>query len=141
MGEEEQLSAEDQKILDSLMGNVPGTSNEKYTSHSFLYDVAKSKDTTKTGFLKEEEIGVMSNPIRSFKHLALFSKDIMKNDDLYNFFNASSEIETSTSLSREGFLTKLAVVTRKEFSDITKTRKENKSWFKKKDTTPQPPEA
>ena len=128
----EELTMEEKEELKDILGGYPNVDN-KQSVHTFLHNVATAKDTTKLGNLKEEEIGMLSNPIRSFKHLALFSKEIMKNDSLANFFNSSSEIGTSTSLSREGFLTKLAVVTRREMADVTAPRKENKGWFKKKD--------
>jgi len=49
-------------------------------------------------------------------------------------FKAEAEIATSTSLSKEGFLINRSVLTRKEITDpFNKPKKENKSWFKKKE--------
>jgi len=44
-----------------------------------------------------------------------------------------AEIQTATSLSKEGFLMKLSVTSKKEMADVTpKTKKKNSGWFKKK---------
>lgn len=139
MGEEEELkeavselSPAEKEEMAGLLGYGGSTPEGKHNVHTFLHNVATADDTTKLGNLREEEIGVLENPIRSFKFLGLFADKIMRKEGLRDFFNARSEIGTSTSLSRGGFLTKLAVVTRKELSDVTpKERKENKSWFKR----------
>jgi hypothetical protein len=136
----DELTPEEQAELNALMNSVPGNSDKKYSTHSFLYDVATTKDTTRLGFLKEEEIGQLTNPIRSFKHLELFANKIMNNPELAGFFGASSEIGTSTSLSREGFLTKLAVIQKKQIEDVTKQPRKNKGWFSKKEEAPEGPQ-
>ena len=110
--------------------NVP---EGKHNVHTFLHNVVTANDTTKLGVLTNEELGSMSNPIRSFKHLGLFAKTIMKKEGLGDFFNAQSEIGTSTSLSRNGTLVKLAVVQHRKIEDVTKEPKQNKGWFKQKD--------
>jgi hypothetical protein len=127
----EELSEAERIELASLMGNYGASIPEgKQNVHTFLHNVAVANDTTKLGNLKDEEIGTLENPIRSFKFLALFAEKVMKKDELKNFFNARSEIGTSTSLSRGGFLTKLAVVQRRELADVTKPEvKPNKGWF------------
>lgn len=128
------LTPDEKKEMGELLGYGGQTPDGKHNVHTFLHNVATADDTTKLGNLREEEIGMLENPIRAFKFLALFSDQVMKKPGLKDFFNARSEIGTSTSLSRGGFLTKLAVVTRKELADVSpKERKENKSWFKKAD--------
>jgi len=115
-----------------LLGYGSNLPDPKQNVHTFLFNVATADDTTKLGNLKEEEIGMMPNPIRAYKNLGLFAKDIMGKDELYSFFNANSEIVTSTSLSREGFLVDHAVIQKRELKDATKPRKPNSSWFKPK---------
>lgn len=132
----EELSEAERIELAGLMANY-GTSlpEGKQNVHTFLHNVATAKDTTKLGNLLNEEIGSLENPIRAFKFLALFANDVMGKKELGEFFDKRSEIGTSTSLSRGGFLTKLAVIQRRELTskDISTTeRKENKSWFKSK---------
>jgi len=133
---DEQLSEKEKEEVREILGYGGNIPDPKQNVHTFLHNVATADDTTKLGNLREEEIGVLENPIRSFKFLALFSEKVMKKQGLRDFFISRSEIGTSTSLSRGGFLTKLAVVTRKELSDVTpKERKPSSSWFKKKDKT------
>ena len=128
------LSNTEMEQLASALGYGASSPEGKHNVHTFLHNIATAKDTTKIGFLKEEEIGLPKNPVRTYKTLASIAGSIMDNEDLANYFNNKSEILTSTSLSREGFLDKLAVVQRRELADVTsKPRKENKGWFKPKD--------
>jgi hypothetical protein len=124
--------SEKQEIRDVLGygSNIPDT---KQNVHTFLFNVATADDTTKLGNLIESEIGTPSNPIRSFKHLGLFAGEIMNREELAKYFRANSEIVTSTSLSRAGFLVDRAVLQKREMKDATTVRKENKGWFKKKE--------
>lgn len=130
----EELTESEKQEIKELLGYGSSTSEGKHNTHSFLYNVATAQDTTRLGNLTDEEIGKLDNPIRAYKFLALFADKIMKKDGLKDFFNSRSGIGTDTSLSRQGFLTKLAVVTRKELADVSpKDKKKNKSWFKSKD--------
>ena len=134
MTEESQpeLSEAEKKEFIDLMGYGSNLPDNKQNVFTFLFNVATAEDTTKLGYLKDEEIGNMPNPTRSYKHLALFSNEIMKKKGLGNFFSKNSEILTSTSLSRDGFLVDRAVVQKRELKDATKQHKENSGWFKKK---------
>ena len=124
-----------EEMVDEL-GKLVGTSpvgEDRDNVHTFLRKVAESKDTTKTGKLKEEELGQLDQTVRSYKELGLISGKIMNNDYFRDYFNDEAEIVTSTSLSKDGFLTSLAVLTRKEIADKTNTtHKKNKGWFGKK---------
>ena len=109
------------------------TAEEKQNVHSFLHNVATSEDTTKTGFLSTEEIGAPILPVRTYKELALFCKEVANMEYFSDYFIKKAEITTSTSLSKDAKLLTLAVINRTEVDDLTKApRKENKSWFKPK---------
>lgn len=132
--EDIQLTPEEKQLLETYVpGYGASMPEDKLSLFSFLRKVIEHTDTTKLGFLKEEEIGQPKHPIRTFKRLALVSDQIIDNPFFKDFFNANSEIITSTSLSREGKLLNMAVIQRKQLEDITKPKKENKGWFKKKD--------
>lgn len=106
---------------------------QKQTQHSFFTNVIKSEDTTKTGNLNDEEIGTPDLPERSNKELALFCEDVWEQKDWADLFKKKAEILTSTSLSKDALLLKLAVTNKKEMADLTPSKKkENKGWFKKK---------
>lgn len=110
---------------------------EKHNAHTFLNAVATAEDTTKVGFLKEEEVGIPKLSARTLKGLALYCKDIGGEDEWAEFFNKSAEILTSTSLSKDGFLDNLAIVQRREISNLTpKPRKINKGWFGRRKEVP-----
>lgn len=134
--EEFVTEAELEQQLAHLIGTTP-QGEDKQTVHKFLHNVATAKDTTKVGFLNEEELGKPELTERACKELALISKKIMGNDFFKEYFEEEAEILTSTSLSKEAKLLELAVVQRREVADITKKEKpkENKGWFKKKNVS------
>jgi hypothetical protein len=110
---------------------------QKYNVFTFLNNIAKAEDTTKTGNLSKEELGTSQLPIRTYKELKLFCERI-GSDKMgkawAEYFKDMSEIQTSTSLSKEGFLDRLAVLQRKELADLSPTEKrKNSGWFKKKE--------
>lgn len=126
------LSSEEMETLTKLMGTTP-LPDEKHNVHTFLFNVATAKDTTKLGFLEPEELGKPKLPVRSNKNMALIADKIMENDMFKEYFLAEGEITTATSLSKEGFLMKMAVTQKREIADVTKKRKISRGWFKKKE--------
>lgn len=132
MGDDE-LSMAEKEELKEILGYGSSVPEGKHNVHTFLHNVATADDTTKLGYLKDEEIGSMENPVRALKFLGAFAEDIMGKKELGDFFRTRAEIGTSTSLSRDAILIKLAVTQKKELADISKvaSKKENKGWFKK----------
>ena len=107
--------------------------DEKSNVHSFLKNIVTADDTTKLGFLSEDELGKMKHPLRTYKNLALISGKIMDNPYFQEYFTAEGEIVTATSLSKEAKLISLAVIQRRQIEDLTHRRKPNKGWFRKKE--------
>lgn len=130
---EEQSTQEEAETREILRGFYEGKQN----IHSFLKDVIKSEDTTRTGNLDMTELGYPKLPVRTYKELQLFCNDIgSKKSGWGDYFNKMSEIQTSTSLSKEAILLKLSATLRREslLADVSPERKEvkeNKGWFKK----------
>jgi hypothetical protein len=106
--------------------------NPKHNTHTFLNKVLSTKDSTKVGFLSESELGFPLHNVRAMQELSLWAKDVMNNPFVSDYFAAEGEITLATSLSRLGFLDKLAVTQTRQVADLTKPRAENKSWFKPK---------
>ena len=130
---EDMTEEEAKKLLDQF-------SESKESIPSVFLRVIKSDDTLKTANLSEEELGTPHLPVRTYKELALFSKDVCSEQELADYFNAMSEIQTASSLSKEALLLKLLVTSKKEISDVTPTNKrENKGWFKGKNKQQPPP--
>jgi len=113
---------------------VRDLANQKESIQTFFTNVIKADSTTKTGNLSQEELGEPNLPLRSYKELQLFSKEIWGQSEWADYFEKEGEILSSTSLSKDALLLKLAVTTKKELADVTpKERKKNTGWFKKKD--------
>jgi hypothetical protein len=111
-------------------------SEGKANVHSFFTNVIKANDTTKTGNLNQDELGMSKLPVRTYKELALFSKEIANEDGWADYFNKMSEIQTAKSLSKDAILIKLSVTNKKELADMTPEKKKNKGWFSRKEETP-----
>ncbi len=109
----------------------------KSNLHSFFTQIIKTPDTTRTGNLSTDELGMPQLPVRSYKELSLFCEDIGNMSTFSDFFEKTSRNITDTSLSKDAILIKLAVTIKKELSDLTPEKKQNKGWFKKKETIPQ----
>jgi len=98
-------------------------------THTFFTDVIKSKSTTKTGNLDKDELGIPRLTQRGIKELELFCQDTFEDKGWENYFHDLAEIQTSTSLSKDAILIKLAVTSKKELADVTPERKKNKGMF------------
>jgi hypothetical protein len=109
----------------------------KSNLHSFFTNVVKSHDTIKTGNLNSDELGMTVLPVRTYKELSMFCEDVANLKGFSSYFDKMSEIVTSSSLSKDAILMKLAVTIKKELADITPEKKSNKGWFKSKDTNQQ----
>lgn len=130
------LTPEEKEELQKYLGSYGApTPDPKHNVHTFLDMIARAKDTSKLGNLKDEELGIMSHTVRANKVAHLIANEIIGDKELADYYAKKSEITTATSLSRGGFLPKLAVITKKEstVADLTPEKKENKGWFKKKE--------
>jgi len=122
--------------MSEIIGAIP-MKEETQNVHTFLYNVATARDTTKTGNISVEELGMPILPVRTYKELALFCGEVANMGYFSDYFNKKAEIVTSTSLSKEAKLLDLAVVNRREVADVTKQPpKPNKGWFKPKNRVP-----
>jgi hypothetical protein len=139
MVEETEISDEEAilKIAQVMKDNAP-TPDEKVNVHTFLREVVVTPDTTRVGNLRVDkdidELGIPAYTLRGSKELSLISDKIMDNDYFKGYFEQHSQDTTATSLSREGFLLKLATIQTKQIADVTKRRRINKGWFGKSKT-------
>ena len=131
----EELTPEQVVLLEDAMKAYGAPQpEEKHNIHVFLNKVATSSDTTKTGNLTIEEIGITPFSLRSYKTMALMSGQLCNDDIWEKYFKDRGEILTSTSLSKDAKLLSLAVVQKRELADVTtKSVKPNSGWFKKKE--------
>jgi len=117
--------------INSLIGTAP-LPEEKQNVHTFLHNVAIAKDTTKLGYLTEDEIGLPKLPLRTYKELTLFCEVVLDKPYFAEYFRRKGEILTATSLSKEAKLLSLAVTTTRQVTGVPveKPRKENTGWFR-----------
>jgi len=128
---------EEEDYLQAMMGSLPGK-EDRLNTHAFLTAVVKSKDTTRIGNLKEEEVGLPKLPLRTYKELSLFCKDVANMDYFSDYFDKKGQILTATSLSKDAKLIDLSVLQRREIKQGVRTASAgatNKGWFKKKEGT------
>ncbi len=133
MAEEETYTAEEVKAYGEEIARQ--FSEQKSNIQSFFTKVIQNPETIRIGNVTEEELGSPKVPIRTFKELQLFCKDIYLDESWADYFSEMAEIVTSTSLSKEAILLKLAVTQKKELADVTPKRKKNSGWFKKGKST------
>lgn len=110
---------------------------EKQNTYTFLTKVVEEKDTTKLGYLREEEVGIPKLSARTLKELALFCEDVADEKEWADFFKKKAEILTSTSLSKNAKLLDSAILRKTETNAMQgiqelPARKENKGWFGKR---------
>lgn len=114
---------------------VRGFAESKMTVPNFFNNVVKTLDSTKVGNVTQEELGMPKLPVRTYKELEVFCKDIACDDGWSEYFRKMAEIQLATGLSKDATLLKLVVTTKKELADVTPQKKANKGWFKSKDNS------
>lgn len=123
--ETEMTEAQAQNMLREL-------AEQKQNQHTFFTKVIQNEDTTRIGNLNSEELGEPKIPLRSYKELSLFCKEIWEQKEWADYFEKEGQNLTATSLSKDAILLKLSVTNKKELADVTpKEKKKNKGWFKK----------
>lgn len=123
------------KIAQAMKDNAP-SQEEKQNVHSFLVNVVKEDEPNiivKIGNLRDDkevnELGLPTYNVRGALEMARISDKIMGNEFFKEWFEACATENVSTSLSREGFIIKMATTTTKQVADATKRRKINKGMF------------
>ena len=136
---QEELSDEQalMKIAQAMKDNAP-SQEDKQNVHTFLRDVVMAKDSTKIGNLQVDkdinELGIPAHTVRGDKEMSLIANKIMNNNFFREYFDKEAEDTLATSLSRNGFLDRLATIQTKQIADITKRKKTNSGWFGRKKT-------
>jgi len=130
--EDDELTQEEAAALEEIGYGYPKP-EEKQNIYNYFKKVILMPDNTKTGFLTEEELGAAKIPVRTNQEIALYCKS-MGMTGFSSYFDNEAQILLGTSLSREGFLNKLAVTQKRESEFKTKmpSLAQKKGWFKKK---------
>ena len=136
--EKEKLTPEEMEELEEILGGSGYPKQEEKQNILALFKkVINIEDNTKTANLTEEELGLSKLSVRSNQEIALYCDsmgmgDLKTQTGFAGYFQKEAQITLGTSLSRLGFLLKLAVTVKKESEIKTKQRSTNKGWFKKK---------
>ena len=85
------MSVEEAEEVMKNLGGLAPIPEEKHNAHSFLYSVATSEDTTKVANLTTEEVGLAKLPVRTYKELALFCKEIANMDFMSDYFDKNKQ--------------------------------------------------
>lgn len=138
--ENENMSDEEalRRITLAMKENAP-SQDDKNNMHTFLLNVVQAEDidkVAKVGNLRDDkdinELGVPIWNVRGALDMGMISDKLMDNNFFKELFETQAKNTLITSLSRDGFLAKLAVTTTKNVADITRRRKTNKGMFGRK---------
>ncbi len=126
----EDITPEEVEALEEAGYEYPKP-DEKANIYNFFKRILISEDTSKTAYLNEDELGMVQLPVRTLKKLALYCNE-MGLSGLGSFFRKEANVVTDTSLSREGFLPKLAVTQKRQsFVETKQEKPTKKKWFSK----------
>lgn len=115
MSQEEEMF--EQEETRNAMGYGYPEQEEKQTLIAFFREIIRKQFNAKTGNLQNDELGMAKIPVRTNMEIASYCNS-MDDPGMATVFLDDAQILLSTSLSREGFLPKLAVTTQK-FSETS----------------------
>jgi len=127
--EETPMTPEEMEMLKSMGYGYP-QEEEKQNIFTFFKKVIAQKDNSKTANLDIDELGIVRIPVRTCQDLALFCHSV-GSTGLSKYFMNKGQILLGTSLSKDGFLDKLAVTQKREVESKRRRLFQNKGWFKK----------
>lgn len=108
---------------------------EKADVISFFREIIRRAENIKTANLTNEEVGWARLPVRTNIDIANYC-ELMGMQGFSTVFEKDAQTTLGTSLSREGFLDKLAVTQKKESQTSLQNLKgvqKKKGWFGKKE--------
>lgn len=138
--ESQEEMSDEQAILKiaAAMKDTP-SQEDKQNVHTFLMNVVGTEEidsANKTGNLRDDkelnELGLPRWNVRGALEMSRIADKIMGNVFFKEYFEDQAKATLFTSLSREGFLIKMATTSTRQVADATKRRKVNKGMFGKK---------
>ena len=128
------ISSEDLEFLDKSLGNFPKPRDKETGVVSFFKRVLSSRDTRKAAFLTEDELGLAHISVRGLLNAAEICNTTTGWENLAKVFEKRAETILATSLSREGFLNRMVVTSKREMSSASRSSipKRKRAWFSRK---------
>lgn len=120
MEEETEGEVVSEEDLQDMFEDYNPKQNVKDSIFRFFRDILKLKDSSKTGYLKEEEIGRLPLTVRGYQSMANFFHS-QKMDRIAEHFIREGEITLATSLSRKGFFLQTTVTQIKKEQKMSST--------------------
>lgn len=108
---EEELVEQEEERQEEYDEQTPAYS-PKDDLYSLFWKVVKSRDSSKVGNLKKDELGMLDLSVRDCQKIALLARTLA-HPGFAIFFEKQAEIILATSASREGWLPTLFVSQRK----------------------------
>lgn len=110
MSEEDVITEEEVR---KALGYGYPEAEEKQNLIAFFREIIRRKENIKTGNLTEPEVGFAKTPARTNLDIANYC-DLMGMSGFGEVFQQDAQVLLGTSLSRDGFLDKLAVTQKKQ---------------------------
>ena len=108
----EDLEEEEAERQQESYDDQTPTYSPKDDLYSLFWKVVKSKESSKVGNLKKDELGMLDLSVRDCQKIALLARTL-GHEGFAKFFAKQGEIILATSASREGWLPTLFVSQRK----------------------------
>ena len=125
---EEQMSEREEQMEVPLDYGSP-VPEKKDTVFGFFLKILGMGDTSKSGNLNKEELGMLPASVRNYQDIAAYNR-AEGCDIVARYLDNKAQIVLGTSLSRDGFFLKTAVT---QIKTESKTRKwdesKKQSWF------------
>lgn len=118
--EKEEEAADRQKEYYDAMP----TPKEKEDLYSLFKWIIARQDSSKIGFLRKEELGMLNLSVRDCQKIHLLG-NVFNHKGFANFFKAQGEIILATSLSRDAHLIDLFVTTQKRTTKAREIQMQN----------------
>jgi len=124
-----QLEEELKKIDNSELSNYGSPqSPQKDSIFKFFREILQSTDSRKTGNLREQELGMLPNPVRQLLDVANYA-NAEGLIDVETYLKNKAEVILATSMSRKGFLAQLFVTQIKKEQKVGDPPPQKKGFF------------
>ena len=130
---QEDLTSEELEELDALLPDGEygyPKAPEKDNLYKFFREVLSSKKSHKVANFREEEMGKMKLPVRSYMEIAAYAR-AEKLDIVAKYLDEKAEILAATSMGRKGFWASLLVTQIKKEQKVPIGMPGKKNWLGK----------
>jgi len=129
---EELENLSDEEIKELMEGDYGyPKAPEKDNLYKFFREVLKSKTSHKVANFREEEMGKMKLPVRSYMEIAAYARAEGLGNIVGKYLDEKAEILAATSMGRKGFWAQLLVTQIKKEQKVPIGLPQKKNWLGK----------